>query len=207
MRSAHEPSSSGAGGLVACSAVDCGGVGGIIAFFAGSAMYKINPGLPFWVGSGLVIMAALLVFFFIKEPTEHVETERYNILSSLMTVWKDNDKSTIRVLFEDEVVIADARNPVAVAEAVGKQVDVTVVCVDVPGCEHGAILATADGGTVIFFSMATSFSAAALGAEGLAADVEMIVGNGYVPGHAEFALDLVRTQPGVRALFEQRQTA
>ncbi len=90
----------------------------------------------------------------------------------------------------DEVVIADARNPVAVADAVGKQVDVTVVCVDVPGCEHGAILATADGGTVIFFSMATSFSAAALGAEGLAADVEMLVGNGYVPGHAAFALDL-----------------
>ncbi|TWP53676.1 L-erythro-3,5-diaminohexanoate dehydrogenase [Lentzea tibetensis] len=107
----------------------------------------------------------------------------------------------------DEVVIADARNPVAVADAVGKPVDVTVVCVDVSGCEHGAILATADGGTVIFFSMATSFSAAALGAEGLAADVEMLVGNGYVPGHAEFALDLLRTQPGVRALFEQRQTA
>ena len=76
-----------------------GGVGGIIAFLAGSAMYKINPGLPFWVGSGLVIMAALLVFFFIKEPTEHVETERYNILSSLMTVWNDKDKSAIRVLF------------------------------------------------------------------------------------------------------------
>ncbi len=72
----------------------------------------------------------------------------------------------------------------------------TVVCVDVPGCEHGAILATADGGTVIFFSMATSFSAAALGAEGLAADVEMLIGNGYVPGHAEFALDLLRARAG-----------
>ncbi|MGQ0838998.1 L-erythro-3,5-diaminohexanoate dehydrogenase [Actinokineospora sp.] len=109
----------------------------------------------------------------------------------------------------DEVVIADARNPVAVAEAVGAPVDVTVVCVDVPGCEHGAILATAPGGTVIFFSMATSFSAAALGAEGLAADVRMLVGNGYVPGHAEFALDLLRAEPGVRALFEarERQTA
>jgi L-erythro-3,5-diaminohexanoate dehydrogenase len=92
----------------------------------------------------------------------------------------------------DEVVVADARDPLAVATAVGKQVDVTVVCVDVPGCEHGAVLATADGGTVVFFSMATSFSAAALGAEGLAADVEMVIGNGFVPGHAEFALELVR---------------
>jgi L-erythro-3,5-diaminohexanoate dehydrogenase len=105
----------------------------------------------------------------------------------------------------DEVVVADARDPVAVAAAVGEKADVTVVCVDVPGCEHGAILATADGGTIIFFSMATSFSAAALGAEGLAADVRMLVGNGYVPGHAAFALDLVRTEPGVRELFEGRE--
>ena len=80
----------------------------------------------------------------------------------------------------------------------------TVVCVDVAGCEGGAILSTNQGGTVIFFSMATSFSAAALGAEGLAADVTMLVGNGYVPGHAEFALDLLRTTPAVRALFERR---
>ena len=48
--------------------------------------------------------------------------------------------------------------------------------------------------------MATSFSAAALGAEGLAADVTMLVGNGYVPGHAQFALDLLRTTPAVRSL-------
>ena len=73
-----------------------------------------------------------------------------------------------------------------------------------PGCEGGAILSTAQGGTVIFFSMATSFTAAALGAEGLASDVTMLVGNGYVPGHADYAVDLVRTHEGVRALFESR---
>lgn len=107
----------------------------------------------------------------------------------------------------DAVVIADARDPLALRDAVasaGGPADVTVVCVDVAGCEGGSILATADGGTVVFFSMATSFSAAALGAEGLAADVTMLVGNGYVPGHAELALDLLRTTPAVRALFEQR---
>jgi L-erythro-3,5-diaminohexanoate dehydrogenase len=107
----------------------------------------------------------------------------------------------------DQVVIADARDPAAVAEAVraaGGPAQVTVVCVDVPGCEGGAVLATADGGTVIFFSMATSFSAAALGAEGVAADITMLIGNGYVPGHAAFALDLVRAEPGVRQIFESR---
>jgi L-erythro-3,5-diaminohexanoate dehydrogenase len=107
----------------------------------------------------------------------------------------------------DVIVVADARDPIGLAEkveAAGGPADVTVVCVDVPGCEGGAILSTRQGGTVIFFSMATSFSAAALGAEGLAADVTMLVGNGYVPGHADFALDLIRGVPAVRKLFERR---
>src|SRR5579863_8847216 len=110
----------------------------------------------------------------------------------------------------DQIVIADARDPVNLADRVaaagGKwaPADVTVVCVDVAGCEGGAILSTAQGGTLIFFSMATSFSAAALGAEGMAADVTMLVGNGYVPGHAELALDLLRGTPSLRDLFERR---
>jgi L-erythro-3,5-diaminohexanoate dehydrogenase len=110
----------------------------------------------------------------------------------------------------DAIVIADARDPVGLAEQVataGGPADVTVVCVDVAGCEGGAILSTRQGGTVIFFSMATSFSAAALGAEGMAADVTMLVGNGYVPGHAAFALDLIRTTASVRQLFERRVTS
>jgi len=109
----------------------------------------------------------------------------------------------------DEVVVADARSPLGLSEAVeaaGGPADVTVVCVDVPGCEQPAILSTAQGGTIIFFSMATNFAAAALGAEGVAADVRMLVGNGYVPGHAAYALDLVRRDASVRRLFEGRLT-
>jgi L-erythro-3,5-diaminohexanoate dehydrogenase len=107
----------------------------------------------------------------------------------------------------DHVVIADARSPLGVSGAVraaGGPADITVVCVNVPGCEQPALLSTAQGGTVVFFSMATNFAAAALGAEGLAADVRMLVGNGYVPGHADYALKLLRGNPAVRALFESR---
>lgn len=107
----------------------------------------------------------------------------------------------------DDIVVADAREGVALAELItarGGPADVTVVCVDVPGCEGGAILSTRQGGTVIFFSMATSFSAAALGAEGVAADVTMLVGNGYTPGHADYALELIRRDAGVRSLFTRR---
>ncbi|MDQ1538932.1 MAG: L-erythro-3,5-diaminohexanoate dehydrogenase [Actinomycetota bacterium] len=107
----------------------------------------------------------------------------------------------------DQVVIADARSPLGLSravEAAGGPADITVVCVDVPGCEQPAVLSTAQGGTVIFFSMATNFAAAALGAEGLAADVRMLIGNGYVPGHAEYALKLLRDCSAVRGLFEGR---
>jgi L-erythro-3,5-diaminohexanoate dehydrogenase len=107
----------------------------------------------------------------------------------------------------DHVVVGDARSPLglsAAVQAAGGPADITVVCVDVPGCEQPAILSTAPGGTVIFFSMATNFAAAALGAEGLAADVRMLVGNGYVPGHADYAVSLLRGNPAVRRLLESR---
>jgi L-erythro-3,5-diaminohexanoate dehydrogenase len=120
----------------------------------------------------------------------------------------ETESATLRASgLADEVVVADARSPLGLSEAVlaaGGPADVTVVCVDVPGCEQPAILTTADGGTVVFFSMATNFAAAALGAEGVAADVTMLVGNGYVPGHAAYALDLLRRIPAVRELYEAR---
>nr|WP_245598112.1 L-erythro-3,5-diaminohexanoate dehydrogenase [Haloglycomyces albus] len=105
----------------------------------------------------------------------------------------------------DHVIVADATDPIAVSQAVAEHggADITVVCVDVPGSEHGAILSTNAGGTIIFFSMATSFSGAALGAEGLAADVEMIIGNGYRPGHADYTLSLLRDDTSLRRYFFQ----
>ncbi|SDL15822.1 L-erythro-3,5-diaminohexanoate dehydrogenase [Glycomyces sambucus] len=114
-----------------------------------------------------------------------------------------------RLGLADKVAVADATDPLALSHAVtealrGRGADVTVVCVDVPGCEHGAVLATATGGTVVFFSMATSFPQAALGAEGLAADVEMLIGNGYVPGHADYALHLMNAHPRLKELFNTR---
>ena len=88
--------------------------------------------------------------------------------------------------------------------AAGGRFDLVVNCASVPGTELASLLAVEDGGTVIFFSMATSFTAAALGAEGVGKDALLVVGNGYVPGHAELTLGLVRRNAGLRALFEER---
>jgi L-erythro-3,5-diaminohexanoate dehydrogenase len=105
-------------------------------------------------------------------------------------------------------VVGDATDPVrasqAIVNALGGPADLTAVCVDVADAEGAALLSTDDGGTVIFFSMATSFTRAALGAEGLGADLTLLIGNGYVPGHAERALSLVRDHAPLRALFDWR---
>ncbi len=109
----------------------------------------------------------------------------------------------------DAGAAVDATQAVQVMETAkrlmgGELADLVVNCASVANTEMGCILSVKDGGTVIFFSMATSFTASALGAEGVGKDVQMIVGNGYVPGHADLTLDLLRRSEKVRKLFEER---
>ena len=51
--------------------------------------------------------------------------------------------------------------------------------------------------------MATSFTKAALGAEGVGKDITMIVGNGYTKGHAEITLEELRENEILRSVFEE----
>ena len=75
-----------------------GGVGAIISFIGGGALYRMNPAFPFWMGSGLVIVAAILVLVFIREPKEFGEREKQpGMLESLMEVVRDKEKSAIRI--------------------------------------------------------------------------------------------------------------
>ena len=108
----------------------------------------------------------------------------------------------------DVLISADATNALQVMEEVlkhndGKKVDVTINCVNVPGTEMASILSTRPRGKVYFFSMATSFTAAALGAEGVGADVDLIIGNGYAEGHAERVLELARSDAKLRGILEE----
>ncbi|MCZ2128021.1 MAG: MFS transporter [Anaerolineales bacterium] len=77
-----------------------GGIGAIVALQTGGILYKINPSFPFWLGSILVIVAALIVFLFIEEPKEYAESEEQpGIIASLKEVFNDPDKSGLRILF------------------------------------------------------------------------------------------------------------
>jgi len=109
----------------------------------------------------------------------------------------------------DDVIIADATDAVKIEQEVsrltnGKMADVVINCVNVEDTEMGSIVACKDRGIVYFFSMATSFTKAALGAEGIGADIDMILGNGYAHGHAAISLDLLRRNPTLMKIFKER---
>ena len=48
-----------------------GGIGAIIALQTGGMLYEMSPSFPFWLGSVLVVLAALVVYLFIEEPREY----------------------------------------------------------------------------------------------------------------------------------------
>ncbi len=109
----------------------------------------------------------------------------------------------------NKVIVASATEPVAVMDAAlaandGKEYDLSISCVNIENCEMSAILPVRDDGIVYFFSMATSFTKAALGAEGIGKDVTMIVGNGYTKNHAEITLNVLRENPKLRKLFDEK---
>jgi len=108
-----------------------------------------------------------------------------------------------------DYIVADATAPVDLLEKAleandGREYDVAISCVNVEACEMAAILPVRDGGIVYFFSMATSFTRAALGAEGIGKDVVMLVGNGYTKDHAEITLWELRESKKIRDLFNAK---
>ena len=108
----------------------------------------------------------------------------------------------------DKVIVLDAQDAIGCYTAIhaqtdGSLADIVINCVNVPDTELSSIMMCRERGTVYFFSMATSFTKAALGAEGIGKDVEMIIGNGYTRGHAETALNILRESEAIRRRFEE----
>jgi L-erythro-3,5-diaminohexanoate dehydrogenase len=121
---------------------------------------------------------------------------------------RENTRRLLEMGLADEIIIGDATKPLEIYDRVKSVTDdglcdVVINNVNVPGTEMSSILSTRTGGTVYFFSMATSFTKAALGAEGVGKDIDMIIGNGYAEGHADLALNILRESSKIRELFEK----
>jgi len=111
--------------------------------------------------------------------------------------------------FVDDVVVGQGDRAMDLLKKIeevteGRLCDIVINCVSRKDCEMGAIMIAKDLGKVYFFSMATSFAKAALGAEGIGKDVEMIIGNGYCAGHAELTLNIIRRSTYLRELYTKR---
>lgn len=110
--------------------------------------------------------------------------------------------------FADHYFDHDATDAVGIYNKImeltdGELADIVINCVNIENTEMASILACKDEGLVYFFSMATSFTKAALGAEGVGKDVTMVVGNGYTKGHAEITLQELRECEALRKLFKE----
>lgn len=128
--------------------------------------------------------------------------------SDLQIFGVDRDEQPLRELADaglfDQVRRVNARRPAQVLSAVEEmsgdhRVDVAINTCNVGGTEMSAILPVRQRGTVFFFNMATDFSRAALGGEGIGRDVRLLIGNGYVEGHAQLTVELLRQHQVVHA--------
>jgi len=121
---------------------------------------------------------------------------------------EENARRISEMKLADHVIIADATNVMDVYNKVTaitgpRGCDVVINNVNVPNTEMTSILITKGNGCVYFFSMATSFTKAALGAEGVGKDINLIVGNGYAKGHADLTLSIIRESEDIRNLFNK----
>lgn len=111
----------------------------------------------------------------------------------------------------DIIVQGDASKAVELYKKIikatdGQLADVVINNVNIPNTEMGSILSTRDNGILYFFSMATDFTKAALGAEGVGRDINMIIGNGYTRNHADITLQVLKDNPVLEEMFTELYT-
>jgi L-erythro-3,5-diaminohexanoate dehydrogenase len=104
---------------------------------------------------------------------------------------------------------ADVTDPLAVAAALSQAglpaADLTLLCTSVTGAEGAALVATASRGTIVFFSTATRFSAAALGADAVGSQAQLVIPNGLTDDRGEYALELLRGSPQLVAVYQEHE--
>ena len=78
-----------------------GGIGAIIAFAGGAALFKLNPAYPFWAAAVLLVVACGVVFWQIREPkdsTVQAAESRLGLIASLRTILGEREKSALLLL-------------------------------------------------------------------------------------------------------------
>lgn len=129
--------------------------------------------------------------------------------SGRVTVMDRREEALEQVRSVDQAAVAfvgDATQPGELATEFARRglppADLTLVCTTAPGCEGSALLLTGESGTVLFFSTATSFAAAGLGADSLSSCVRLEIPNGFTPDRGDYLLELIRRSSPLRRALE-----
>ena len=74
-----------------------GGLGTTAAFLGGAFLYRMNRGLPFYVGAALMLAATAIVVLVIREPKAHEEgqAEQGGVISTIRDIVTDREKSAL----------------------------------------------------------------------------------------------------------------
>ena len=134
-----------------------------------------------------------------SHPPFAAELEALGVCDAVIAGRRARDPVAVKDLVLPALDGAKGRGDGSASGSVGA--DLTLSCVNIEGVELAAILVTRDRGKVYFFAMSTSFTRAALGAEGVGRDVDLYIGNGYAKDHAEHTLALVREHEKLRELL------
>ncbi|MFZ5632302.1 MAG: sigma 54-interacting transcriptional regulator [Bacillota bacterium] len=120
------------------------------------------------------------------------------------TAGKDVEKLHIA----DHVLVLDTTDTIAASRTYEKKIgcpaDLTIDCVDVPGSEFFSVMNTCNGGKIYFASLASRYTVAALGAEGMARDVDLLLYKGFSSGHADYTVNLLRRHTVLQDYLEAR---
>lgn len=127
-------------------------------------------------------------------------------LVTVVDVARSALRTAVAVDPEISALECDVTKPVEVMTALlarGRPTaDLTLVCTPVEGAEGAALLTTADSGTIVFFSTATRFAAAGLGADAVGSRARLEIPNALADDRGEYAYELVRRVPALREAFE-----
>jgi MFS family permease len=101
-----------------------GGIGTIVALQTGGMLFDMSPQFPFWLGSFLVIVAALVVFLFIKEPKEYedVPTEQTNSVSGFFAFSREHLLVTVVGVVASAAIIALLARTFPALQTAGNQI-------------------------------------------------------------------------------------
>ena len=79
-----------------------GGIAFVVMFLTSNMLYSINPGLPFWLGAGLLLFTVLAYAFLVKEPKDITLTDEdleqkggLNLLPRILSLFSAEQKRAI----------------------------------------------------------------------------------------------------------------